>query len=126
MTTSPAKLAANKKWADGNKEKVKAYKLAYYIRNRDLVNEKNKNRNKATYAKKKEAKRVAIQAEADLRANTIANIPIEVFAELLLGLNLSPEMLSGIQSDLVAGVKMGLSADKLAKSHAILINTINK
>ena len=125
MTTSPAKLVANKKWADGNKEKVKAYKLAYYIRNGDLVNEKNKNRNKATYAKKKEAKRVAIQAEADLRANTIANIPIEVFAELLLGLNLSPEMLSGIQSDLVAGVKMGLSADKLAKSHAILINTIN-
>jgi hypothetical protein len=121
MTTSPAKLAANKRWADGNKERVKAYKMAYYNRNRDLVNEKNKIRNKITYARKKEEKRVAIQAETDLRANTIANIPIEVFAELLVGLNITPEIISSIQSDLVAGVKIGLSADKLAKSHAILI-----
>lgn len=121
MTTSPAKIAANKRWADGNKERVKAYKLAYYHRNRDLINGKNNIRNKMTYAKKKEAKRVAIQAEADLRANTIANIPIEVFAELLVGLNITPEIISSIQSDLATSVKMGLSADKLAKSHAILI-----
>ena len=121
MTTSPAKLAANKRWADENKERVKAYKLAYYHRNREVINEKNNIRNKKTYAKKKEAKRVAIQAEADLRANTIANIPIEVFSGLLVGLNITPEMITGIQSDLVAGVKMGLSANKLAKSHAILI-----
>ena len=121
MTTSPAKLAANKRWADENKERVKAYKLAYYHRNREVINEKNNIRNKKTYAKKKEAKRVAIQAEADLRANTIANIPIEVFSGLLVGLNITPEIIAGIQSDLVAGVKMGLSANKLAKSHAILI-----
>ena len=121
MTTSLAKLAANKRWADENKERVKAYKLAYYHRNREVINEKNNIRNKKTYAKKKEAKRVAIQAEADLRANTIANIPIEVFSGLLVGLNITPEIIAGIQSDLVAGVKMGLSANKLAKSHAILI-----
>ena len=119
MTTSLAKLAANKRWADENKERVKAYKLAYYHRNREVINEKNNIRNKKTYAKKKEAKRIAIQTDTDIRANTIANIPIEVFTELLLGLNITPEIISSIQSDLVAGVKIGLSADKLAKSHSI-------
>ena len=119
MPTSRAQIEASARWAAKNREKVNASKLEYYNRNREVINNKNKIRNRATYAKKKEAKRVAIQAEADLRANTIANIPIEVFAGLLAGLNISPEMITGIQSDLVAGVKLGLSAEQLAKSHAI-------
>ena len=119
MPTSRAQIEASGRWTAKNKERVNANQRAYYLRNREVINEKNKIRNKIVYAKKKEAKRVAIQAEADLRANTIANIPIEVFAGLLAGLNISPEMITGIQSDLVAGVKLGLSAEQLAKSHAI-------
>lgn len=125
MPVSQAQKEASQRYAAKNREKVNAIQKAYYLRNRDLVNEKNKIRNKIDYAKKKKAKQVAIQAEADLRAKTIANIPIEVFAELLVGLNLTPEIITGFHADMVAGVKMGLSADKLAKSHAILINTIN-
>ena len=123
MPTSRAQIEASARWAAKNREKVNASKLEYYNRNREVINNKNKIRNRATYAKKKEAKRVAIQAEADIRANTIANIPIDVFAGLFtsLNINITPEIISSIQSDLVAGVKIGLSADKLAKSHAILI-----
>ena len=123
MPTSRAQIEASARWAAKNREKVNASKLEYYNRNREVINNKNKIRNRATYAKKKEAKRVAIQAEADIRANTIGNIPIDVFAGLFtsLNINITPEIISSIQSDLVAGVKIGLSADKLAKSHAILI-----
>ena len=105
MPTSRAQIEASARWAAKNREKVNASKLEYYNRNREVINNKNKIRNRATYAKKKEAKRVAIQAEADIRANTIANIPIDVFAGLFTGLNINitPEIISSIQSDLVAG-----------------------
>ena len=121
MPVSQAQKEASKRWTAKNRDKINAIQKEYYLRNRDLVNDKNKIRNKNTYAKKKEEKRVAIQVEADIRANTIANIPIEIFAGLLVGLNLTPEMIAGFHADMVAGVKMGLSANKLAKTHAILI-----